>query len=104
METTVKWIDHMSFVAETGSGHMLTMDGPPEHGGRNLAARPMELLLAGMGGCTAFDVIQILKKARQPSTAAKSASKLTARMPYLPYLQEFASDSSFVEEVSPKHR
>ncbi|WP_374336779.1 OsmC family protein [Methyloversatilis sp.] len=65
MECVVKWIDNMSFVAETGSGHMLAMDGAPEAGGRNLAARPMELLLAGTGGCTAFDVMLILKKSRQ---------------------------------------
>ncbi|WP_018412257.1 OsmC family protein [Methyloversatilis thermotolerans] len=64
MECVVKWVDHMSFVAETGSGHMLTMDGAPEAGGRNLAARPMELVLAGTGGCTAFDVMLILKKGR----------------------------------------
>ena len=67
MECTVRWMgDHagMSFVAETGSGHMLTMDGAPEAGGRNLAPRPMELLLAGTGGCSAFDVVLILKKGR----------------------------------------
>ncbi len=56
----------MSFVAETGSGHTVVMDGPPEHGGRNLAARPMEMVLVGLGGCSAFDVVEILKKARQP--------------------------------------
>jgi len=66
MKVRIKWIDHMSFEAETGSGHTLVMDGPPEHGGRNLAARPMEMILVGMGGCSAFDVVQILKKARQP--------------------------------------
>jgi putative redox protein len=55
----------MSFVAETGSGHLVAMDGAPEAGGRNLAPRPMELLLAGTGGCTAFDVLLILKKGRQ---------------------------------------
>lgn len=68
MECTVKWMggdSGMSFVAETGSGHMLAMDGAPEAGGRNLAPRPMELLLAGAGGCTAFDVVMILKKGRQ---------------------------------------
>jgi putative redox protein len=58
----------MSFVAETGSGHMVTMDGAPEAGGRNLAPRPMELLLAGAGGCTSFDVVSILKKGRQAVT------------------------------------
>ena len=56
----------MSFVGETGSGHSVVMDGAPESGGRNLAARPMEMVLIGMGGCTAFDVVMILKRARQP--------------------------------------
>lgn len=55
----------MSFLAETGSGHAVVMDGAPEAGGRNLAPRPMEMLLAGTGGCTAFDVVMILKKGRQ---------------------------------------
>lgn len=54
----------MSFMAETGSGHIVVMDGAPDAGGRNLAPRPMELLLAGTGGCTAFDVVLILKKGR----------------------------------------
>jgi putative redox protein len=65
LKARVKWLDHMTFVGETPSGHAVVMDGPPEHGGRNIAARPMELLLLGMGGCTAFDVVQMLKKARQ---------------------------------------
>jgi len=56
------------FVGESGSGHSVVIDGPPEHGGRNLGIRPMELLLQGLGGCTAFDVMMILKKARQPVT------------------------------------
>ena len=55
----------MTFVGETSSGHSVVMDGPPEHGGRNLAARPMEMILLGLGGCTAFDVVHILQKARQ---------------------------------------
>ena len=71
MDATVKWLDHMSFVAETGSGHSVIMDGPPDHGGRNLAPRPMELVLAGLGGCTAFDVVQFLKKARQQVTGCR---------------------------------
>jgi len=58
----------MSFIAETGSGHFITMDGPPDAGGRNLAPRPMETVLAGTGGCTAFDVVMILKKSRQEVT------------------------------------
>jgi putative redox protein len=67
VECSVKWTgsDGMSFLAETGSGHLVAMDGAPEAGGRNLAPRPMELLLAGTGGCTAFDVVMILKKGRQ---------------------------------------
>jgi putative redox protein len=64
MECTIKWLDGVSFIAETGSGHLLTMDGAPESGGRNLAPRPMEVVLAGAGGCTAFDVVAILKKGR----------------------------------------
>jgi len=62
MEARVKWLDHMTFVGETGSGHTVVMDGSPDLGGRNLAARPMELLLLGLGGCTAFDVVLILRK------------------------------------------
>lgn len=65
MECTVRWGDGMSFIAETGSGHMVAMDGAPEAGGRNLAPRPMEMVLVGAGGCTAFDVVMILKKGRQ---------------------------------------
>ena len=65
MECTVRWHEGMSFIAETGSGHMVAMDGAPEAGGRNLAPRPMELLLAGTGGCTSFDVVMILKRCRQ---------------------------------------
>ena len=66
MQARVKWLDHMSFVGESGSGHSVVMDGSPEAGGRNLAARPMEMVLIGMGGCTAFDVVMILQRARQP--------------------------------------
>ena len=65
MESTNKWVDGMSFRAETGSGHLINMDGAPDAGGRNLAPRPMELMLAGAGGCTAFDVVLILKRGRQ---------------------------------------
>lgn len=67
MECTVRWTGAdagMSFIAETGSGHAVVMDGAPEAGGRNLGPRPMEMLLAGTGGCTAFDVVMILKKGR----------------------------------------
>jgi len=76
MECTVRWHHGMSFVAETGSGHLVTMDGAPEAGGHDLAPRPMELILAGTGGCTAFDVVMILKKGRQEVSACEV--KLTA--------------------------
>ncbi|MGM0677963.1 OsmC family protein [Ectothiorhodospira marina] len=68
MKTRIKWLDNATFVGESGSGHAVVMDGPPEHGGRNLGPRPMEMLLLGMGGCTAFDVMQILRKSRQAVT------------------------------------
>ena len=65
MECTVRWSgEGMSFIAETGSGHLVAMDGSPEGGGRNLAPRPMEMLLLGTGGCTAYDVVLILKRGR----------------------------------------
>ena len=66
MECTINWLpaSGMAFSAETGSGHLLTMDGAPDGGGRNLAPRPMETLLAGAGGCTAYDVVLILKRGR----------------------------------------
>ena len=66
MKATIRWLDGVSFSAESGSGHSVTIDGPPSEGGRNLGVRPMELLLMGLGGCTSFDVMKILKKARQP--------------------------------------
>ena len=66
MDCTVRWTgDGMSFVAETGSNHLVTMDGAPDGGGRNLAPRPMEIVLVGTGGCTAYDVVVILKKSGQ---------------------------------------
>ncbi len=68
MKARIKWVEGVMFVGESGSGHSVVIDGPPEYGGRNLGIRPMELLLQGLGGCTAFDVMMILKKARQPVT------------------------------------
>jgi len=65
MQARVKWLDHMSFVAESGSGHSIVLDGSPEHGGRDLGIRPMESVLIGLGACSAFDVVLMLKKARQ---------------------------------------
>ena len=65
MKARVKWLDNMSFVGESGSGHSIVMDGPPESGGRNLGVRPMEMLLLGLGGCASFDVVLILQKSKQ---------------------------------------
>ncbi|WP_455199516.1 OsmC family protein [Kaarinaea lacus] len=68
MKARIKWVEDVMFVGESGSGHTVVIDGPPDLGGRNLGIRPMELMLQGLGGCTAFDVILILNKARQPVT------------------------------------
>ena len=65
MKATVKWVDNVMFLGESGSGHTAVMDGSPDHGGRNMGIRPMEMLLLGLGGCASFDVIGILKKGRQ---------------------------------------
>ena len=64
MQVTIKWVDGVMFVGETGSGHAIVMDGPPDHGGRNIGIRPMEMLLLGVGGCSSFDVVQILQKGK----------------------------------------
>lgn len=65
MKATVKWVDGAMFLGESGSGHSVVMDGPQDHGGRNMGIRPMEMLLIGMGGCASFDVMSMLKKSRQ---------------------------------------
>jgi putative redox protein len=75
MECVVKWLDGMTFVAETGTGHIVPMDGAPDAGGRNLAPRPMEMVLAGTGGCTAFDVVLILKRSRQEISGCSVSMK-----------------------------
>jgi len=66
MKARIKWIEGKTFMGESGSGHAVVMDGPPESGGRDLGIRPMEMILLGLGGCTGFDVVHILEKARQP--------------------------------------
>ena len=76
MECKVKWTgDGMSFLAETGSNHALVMDGAPEAGGRNLAPRPMEMVRVGTGGCSAFDVVMILKKGRHAISGCEVSLK-----------------------------
>jgi putative redox protein len=76
MQVNVKWIDGVSFVGESESGHSVVLDGAPANGGRNIGMRPMEMLLIGMGGCTSFDVITILKKSRQQ--VADCVAEITA--------------------------
>ena len=68
MKASVLWMKDGQFIAKSDSGHTLIVDGPPDHGGKNLGARPMEMVLMGLGGCTSIDVIDILKKSRQDVT------------------------------------
>ena len=72
MKSTVKWVDGRMFVGESGSGHAVVMDGPPDHGGRNIGIRPMEMLLIGVGGCSSFDVVDILEKGRHAVTGCET--------------------------------
>jgi len=65
MKARIKWVQDATFLGESGSGHAVVMDGPPDFGGRNLGVRPMEMLLLGMGGCASFDVVLILNRSRQ---------------------------------------
>jgi putative redox protein len=71
MKARVQWLEGRAFVGEAGSGHAVVMDGAPESGGRNLGFRPLEMLLVGLGACTAFDVVHILEKGREPVTAVE---------------------------------
>ena len=71
MKAKVTWQSEVCFEAESGSGHRVLMDGPPDHGGQNRGPRPMEMLLMGLGGCAAFDVVHILKRARQTVTGCE---------------------------------
>jgi putative redox protein len=71
MKAKVKWLDGRAFVGESGSGHAVVMDGAPEAGGRNIGVRPMEMLLIGLGACTAFDVVMILEKGREKVTSCE---------------------------------
>jgi putative redox protein len=77
MKATIKWVDGAMFVGESGSGHSVVMDGPEDAGGRNLGIRPMEMLLIGLGACSSFDVVNILRKSRQDVT--DSRTELSAR-------------------------
>lgn len=72
MKASIRWVDGVQFVGESGSGHAVVIDGPPEAGGRNAGIRPMELVLTGLGACTAFDVVTILRKSRQQVTDCRA--------------------------------
>ena len=76
MKARIQWVQDAMFVAESGSGHGVVIDGPPDGGGRNLGVRPMELMLMGVGACTAYDVVHILRKSRQP--VERCAAELSA--------------------------
>jgi len=71
MKAKVTWVNGRAFLGESGSGHAIVMDGAPEAGGRNIGVRPMEMLLLGLGGCTAFDVVMILEKSREKITGCE---------------------------------
>ncbi len=68
MNIRIKWVENMMFMGQSGSGHAVVMDGPPDLGGKNLGIRPMEMMLMGLGGCTSFDVMLILQRSRQKVT------------------------------------
>lgn len=72
MKADVRWAGDAMFIGESGSGHAVVMEGPESHGGRNVGVRPMEMLLMGMGGCASFDVVDILKKSRQPVSGCRT--------------------------------
>jgi putative redox protein len=73
MKAKITWINGRAFLGESGSGHAIVMDGAPDAGGRNIGVRPMEMLLLGLGGCTAFDVVMILEKSREKVTGCEVA-------------------------------
>ena len=81
MKARIKWVENVGFVAESESGHAMVMDGAPEGGGRNLGPRPMETLLMGAGGCTAYDVVHILKKSRAAGHRLRGGNRRRTRQP-----------------------
>ena len=84
MQGTVKWVDEVMFVGESGSGHSVVMDGPIELGGRNHGLRPMEMLLLGTGGCALFDVVTMLKSRVRTSRTVESNYRPNAQTQCLP--------------------
>ncbi|MBU0790275.1 MAG: OsmC family protein [Gammaproteobacteria bacterium] len=77
MDARIKWVENAAFLVESGSGHAMVVDGPEHIGGRNIGARPMELMLMSVGACSSVDVVYILKKARQPVAGCEVAVKGT---------------------------
>ena len=77
METEIRWLENVHFEARSGTGHTVSIDGPPDSGGRDLGVRPMELMLMGVGGCTSFDIVNILTRGRQKVT--NCVTRITAR-------------------------
>ncbi len=77
MKAKITWLNGRTFVGESGSGHAIVMDGAPENGGRNFGVRPMEMMLLGLGGCTAFDVVMILEKSREKVTSCEISLEAT---------------------------
>jgi putative redox protein len=77
MKAKITWLNGRTFVGESGSGHAIVMDGAPENGGRNLGVRPMEMMLLGLGGCTAFDVVMILEKSREKVSGCEVSLEAT---------------------------
>ena len=100
MECTVRWTgEGMTFLAETGSKHVVAMDGAPDGGGRNLGPRPMEMLLMGTGGCAAVDVVLILKKARQDISdcVVEIEAERASQEPKVPFIAEHARKRAYGE-------
>ena len=89
MKARVKWIENVCFIGESESNHSVILDGPEELGGRKLGMRPMEMLLIGMGGCTSFDVVTILKKSRQAISDCYAEIELKGLRQYLKFLPRF---------------
>lgn len=106
VEATVKWVDGLRFTSSANSGHEVTMDGPSEHGGTDTAARPMELILMGLGGCTGMDAISILKKKKQDVTGLeiniKGTRADTHPMKYENVEMEFVVKGRGVDDAAAK--
>ena len=86
MSARIKWVENVMFVAESETGHAIVLDGAPEGGGRNMGMRPMELMAIGVGSCSSYDVVTILKKARQVISSCEAEVTSKEWTQYLPFL------------------